>query len=135
MDLYDFDSRLLVIDPVLGVEMASTGEVACFGASKEEAFLKSLMSTGFKLPKKNILVSVQDTLQDEFTHCAWQLHEMGYNLYATRATAAELEKNRVPCKVVAYPTEGNSTSEPNAVDMIKNEEFGLVINIPTHKSK
>lgn len=128
-------TRLRGSDPVLGVEMASTGEVACFGATKEEAFLKSLMSTGFKLPKKNILISVHDTLQDEFTHCAWQLHEMGYNLFATRATAAELEKNRVPCTIVAYPSEGDSTSEPNAIDMIKNEDFGLVINIPTHKSK
>ncbi|CAB9507048.1 Carbamoyl-phosphate synthase large chain [Seminavis robusta] len=128
-------TRLRGSDPVLGVEMASTGEVACFGANKEEAFLKSLMSTGFKLPKKNILVSVQDTLQSEFTHSAWELHEMGYTLYATRNTAEVLEKNRVPCKVVAYPTEGDSTSEPNVIDMIKNDEFGLVINIPTHKSK
>ena len=98
-------TRLRGSDPVLGVEMASTGEVACFGASKEEAFLKALLSTGFKMPKKNILVSVQGELQDEFTHCAYQLHELGYQLYATRATAEILEKNRVPCKVVAYPTE------------------------------
>jgi len=127
-------TRLRGSDPVLGVEMASTGEVACFGATKEEAFLKALMSTGFKLPKKDILVSVQESLQGEFTHCAWQLHEMGFTLHATRATAEYLEKNRVPCKVVAYPTEGDSTSDPNAIEMIKNDEFGLVINIPTHKS-
>lgn len=128
-------TRLRGSDPVLGVEMASTGEVACFGASKEEAFLKALMSTGFKLPKKNILVSVQDTLQDEFCHSAWQLHEMGYKIHATRNTAAELEKNRVPCTVVAYPSEGDSTSDPNVINMIKNEDFGLIINIPTHESK
>jgi carbamoyl-phosphate synthase (ammonia) len=129
-------TRLRGSDPVLGVEMASTGEVACFGATKEEAFLKALMSTGFKLPKKNILVSVQAELHDEFTHSAWQLHEMGYELYATRNTAEVLQKNRVPCKVVAYPTEGSAATDvPNAIDLIKKEHFGLVINIPTHKSK
>lgn len=127
-------TRLRGSDPVLGVEMASTGEVACFGQSTEEAFLKSLLSTGFKLPQKNILVSVHAELQDEFTHSAWQLHELGYNLYATRATAEVLNKNRVPCTVVSYPTE-KGAAEPSAIEMIKNEEFGLVINIPTHSSK
>lgn len=127
-------TRLRGSDPVLGVEMSSTGEVACFGASTEEAFLKSLLSTGFQLPKKNILVSVQGDLQDEFTHSAYQLHELGYKLFATQATADVLEKNRVPCTVVSYPTEEDS-SLPSCTEMIKNEEFGLVINIPTHNSK
>jgi carbamoyl-phosphate synthase (ammonia) len=126
-------ARLRGSDPVLGVEMASTGEVACFGASKEEAFLKALLSTGFKMPDKNILVSVQSDLQDEFTHCAYQLHELGYNLYATEKTANVLKKNRVPCKVVPYPTDTNAT-EPTATELIKNKEIGLVINIPTHSS-
>jgi carbamoyl-phosphate synthase (ammonia) len=128
-------TRLRGSDPVLGVEMASTGEVACFGATKEEAFLKSLMSTGFKLPKKDILVSVQASLQGDFTHSAWQLHEMGYTLHATRNTAEQLNKNRVPCKVVAYPTEEETDDAPSALEMIKNEQVGLVINIPTHESK
>jgi len=128
-------ARLRGSDPVLGVEMASTGEVACFGASTEEAFLKALLSTNFKMPKKSVLLSVQAELADEFTHCAYQLHELGYELYATRATAETLTKNRVPCKVVAYPTEADSSSEPSALELIKNEEVGLVINVPTHKSK
>ena len=128
-------TRLRGSDPVLGVEMASTGEVACFGATREEAFLKSLLSTGFKLPKKNILVSVQGSLQDDFTHSAWQLHELGYTLYATKATAEVLEKNQVPCKVVTYPTEPSVEGTPAAIDLIKNEEVGLVINIPTYESK
>jgi carbamoyl-phosphate synthase (ammonia) len=128
-------ARLRGSDPVLGVEMASTGEVACFGANTEEAFLKAMLSTGFKVQNKNILVSVQGSLQDEFTHCAFQLHEIGYTLHATRATAEVLEKNRVPCKVVSYPTEEGSTDVPNCVDMIKNKGIGLVINIPTHESK
>lgn len=128
-------SRLRGSDPVLGVEMASTGEVACFGANKEEAFLKALLSTGFKMPKKNILMSVQEGLQDELTHTAYQLHELGYNIYATEKTAAVLEKNRVPCTVVQYPTEEDPLSDvPSAIELIKNEDVGLVINIPTHES-
>jgi len=126
-------TRLRGSDPVLGVEMASTGEVACYGATKEEAFMKSLLSTGFKMPKKNILFAVQDSLMDDATHCAYQLHELGYTLYATRETAANLRKNHVPCKVVAYPTEGES-EDPNAIDLIKSDDIGLVVNIPTHKS-
>ena len=126
-------TRLRGADPVLGVEMASTGEVACFGANKEEAFLKAMLSTGFKLPTKSILISVQATLQDEFTHQAWQLHEMGYKLYATRKTSAVLEKNRVPCETVAYPTETDAT-EIKATELIRNNKVGLVINIPTHES-
>lgn len=127
-------TRLRGSDPVLGVEMASTGEVACFGATKEEAFLKALLSTNFKMPEKNILVSVQDELQDDFTHCAYQLHELGYKLFATPRTAATLEKNRVPCQVVAYPSEAEGSDLANPVDLIRNEEINMVINIPTHKS-
>lgn len=127
-------ARLRGSDPVLGVEMASTGEVACYGATKEEAFLKSLLSTGFSLPKKNILLSVQDTLSDDATHCAYQLHELGYKIFATKNTADMLEKNQVPCTVVGYPTE-QKEGETNVLDLIKNNEVGLVINIPTHESK
>mmetsp|Transcript_14691 Transcript_14691/g.20977 ORF Transcript_14691/g.20977 Transcript_14691/m.20977 type:complete len:1534 (-) Transcript_14691:123-4724(-) len=129
-------TRLRGSDPVLGVEMASTGEVACYGSSKEEAFLKALLSTGFKLPKKNILISVQSSLSDEVTHCAYQLHELGYNLYATKATASMLNKNQVPCHVLGYPTEKmDGSQEPNVLDMLKSNEIGLVVNIPTHESK
>jgi len=128
-------TRLRGSDPVLGVEMASTGEVACFGKTREEAFLKAMLSTGFKMPKKNILVSVQDKLQDDFTHSAWQLIEQGYTLYATEATAEVMTKNQVPCTVVAYPTDEGSPGKPNAVDLIKSGDIGLVINIPTHESK
>merc|ERR1712157_448223 len=79
-------TRLRGSDPVLGVEMASTGEVACYGANKNEAFLKSLLATGFKMPEKNILICVQASLLDGMTHAAWQLHEVGYKLFATRTT-------------------------------------------------
>jgi len=137
-------TRLRGSDPVLGVEMASTGEVACFGSTKEEAFLKSLLSTNFKILNKNVMLSVQESLQEDVTHCAYQLHDLGYTLYATKATAAILQKNNVPCKVASYPTEKSSSSSsssgdeedfPNVIDLIKDDQIGLVINIPTHESK
>lgn len=128
-------TRLRGSDPVLGVEMASTGEVACYGSNKEEAFLKSLLSTGFQMPKKNILISVQEKFMDDATHCVYQLHELGYKIYATKKTADALKKNEVPCEMVGYPTEKiNGSEEPNAVDMIKSKSFCLVVNIPTHES-
>jgi len=125
-------TRLRGSDPVLGVEMASTGEVACYGATKEEAFLKSLLSTGFQMPKKNILISVQDSLVDEATHGLYQLHELGYKLFATKRTAEALRKNDVPCEEVGYPTD--TDGGPNAMEMIKADEIGLVVNIPTYES-
>ena len=128
-------TRLRGSDPVLGVEMASTGEVACFGSSKEEAFMKALLSTGFKLPEKNILMSVQAELMDEATHCAWQLHELGYNIYATKKTYDILIKNKVPCKELGYPTEKTDDSNgTNVLDMLRAKDIGLVVNIPTHNS-
>ena len=126
-------SRLRGSDPVLGVEMASTGEVACFGANREEAFLKSILSTGFKMPQKNILISVQESLNDEMTHWAWQLHELGFKIHATRKTGEQLEKNGVPVTILEYPTVKSDT--PNTIDLMKNGEIDMVINIPTYESK
>jgi len=128
-------TRLRGSDPVLGVEMASTGEVACFGKTKEEAFLKALLSTNFQIPNKNVMLSVQESLQEDVTHCAYQLHELGYTLYATKDTAEVLERNRVPCQIVSYPSERGTVEGLNVVDMLKNNKIGLVINIPTHESK
>mmetsp|Transcript_26422 Transcript_26422/g.40908 ORF Transcript_26422/g.40908 Transcript_26422/m.40908 type:complete len:1515 (+) Transcript_26422:117-4661(+) len=131
-------TRLRGADPVLGVEMASTGEVACFGATKEEAFLKALLSTGFPMPEKNILLCVQGSLMKEITHSAWKLHEMGYTIYATKTTAEGLEANGVPCQVLGYPTEYEQNKKdgiPNCIDYIKDEKIDLVINIPTYESK
>jgi len=125
-------TRLRGADPVLGVEMASTGEVACFGANKEEAFLKALLSTGFEMPEKTILLSVQDTLADEFVHSAWKLHELGYELYATEKTAKVMEKRGVPVKLLHYPTDVGK--EPNVSTYIKEGKIDLTINIPTHES-
>merc|ERR1712003_591678 len=127
-------TRLRGSDPVLGVEMASTGEVACFGANKEEAFLKALLSTGFKMPKKNILLSVQSSLENDMTHSAYQLHELGYNIFATKATGEVLQKNGVPCTIAAYPTEPEKGVQ-NAEELIREKDICMVVNVPTYESK
>jgi hypothetical protein len=126
-------TRLRGSDPVLGIEMASTGEVACFGAWKEEAFLKALLSIGFKMPNKNIMLSVTESLQEDVTHCAYQLHELGCHLYATKEMAEILKKNRVPCTIVSYATE-NDSERPNPLDLLRSKEIGLVNIIPSHLS-
>jgi carbamoyl-phosphate synthase (ammonia) len=126
-------ARLRGADPVLGVEMASTGEVACFGANKEEAFLKSLLATGFKMPEKNVLLSCNEETMVDITHCAYQLQELGYELYATKETGETLQRNGVECKILDYPTDAES--ETNAMEAIKAKDMDLVVNIPGHTSK
>lgn len=126
-------TRLRGADPVLGVEMASTGEVACFGSDKNEAFLKALLSTGFKLPEKKILMSVQEGLQDHMVHSAWALHELGYELYATEKTHLFLEAKGVPSTLAFFPDA--PSSEPNVSTLLRDKEIELVINLPTHDSK
>mmetsp|Transcript_44556 Transcript_44556/g.90012 ORF Transcript_44556/g.90012 Transcript_44556/m.90012 type:complete len:1247 (-) Transcript_44556:249-3989(-) len=125
-------TRLRGADPVLGVEMASTGEVACFGADKHEAFLKALLSTGFKLPKKNILLSFHESLQDEMVHSAWSLHEMGYSLMATEKTHEFLEAHDVPSTLVHFPDQ--PSMEPNVKSLLRDQAIDLVVNLPTYSS-
>jgi carbamoyl-phosphate synthase (ammonia) len=126
-------TRLRGADPVLGVEMASTGEVACFGADKHEAFLKALLSTGFKLPEKPVLLSVHDSLQDDLVHSAWSLHEMGYQIYATDKTHKFLASRQVPSTLAHFPD--TPELEPNVKTLLQEQEVGLVINLPTFESK
>lgn len=126
-------TRLRGADPVLGVEMASTGEVACFGADKHEAFLKALLSTGFKIPEKNVLMSFHESLQDDMIHSAWSLHEMGYNIYATAATHEFLASRQVPSTLAYFPDERDR--EPNVATLLRKKEIELVVNLPTYSSK
>jgi len=126
-------TRLRGADPVLGVEMASTGEVACFGANKHEAFLKALLSTGFKLPVKPVLLSVHDSLQDEMVHSAWSLHEMGYKIYATDKTHKFLAQHQVPSTLAYFPD--TPDLEPNVKTLLQEQAVDLVINLPTKMSK
>jgi carbamoyl-phosphate synthase/aspartate carbamoyltransferase len=93
--------RLSGADPVLGVEMASTGEVACFGKNKYEAYLKALISTGITPPKKNILFSIGGFKEKlELLPSIQKLHGTGYNIFATAGTADFLTEHNVPCKVI-----------------------------------
>lgn len=96
-------SRLSGADPVLGVEMASTGEVACFGKDKYEAYLKALISTGIQPPKKNILLSIGGYKEKlEMLPSVQKLHQAGYRLFATAGTADFFAEHNVPCKVSAF---------------------------------
>jgi carbamoyl-phosphate synthase / aspartate carbamoyltransferase len=93
-------SRLSGADPILGVEMASTGEVACFGKDKYEAYLKALLSTGIVLPAKNILLSIGSFKEKvEMLPSVQKLHAAGYVLFGTSGTADFFNEHHVPCKV------------------------------------
>jgi carbamoyl-phosphate synthase large subunit len=121
--------RLKNSDPRLGVEMQSTGEVACFGVNQYEAFLKAMISAGFRLPTKNVLVCVGPALQKvEFLHQAKQLTEMGFQLYATKNTYETLKQaGHDTCTMVYKPA---VKREPNIMTMLYNGKLDLVINVP-----
>jgi len=133
--------RLKGADPVLGVEMASTGEVACFGDDSKEAFLKGLIATGFKIPKKNILVSIgraEDKF--EFLPIAKKLIEMGYKLYATEGTAAYFSANGIVCKMLMKINKNGGeqrrkSGAPNLLDYLNKRKLDLVINIPKNYNR
>jgi len=126
-------SRLSGADPILGVEMSSTGEVACFGDTLEEAFLKSLLSTGFRLPKKNILITLGE-IEDkiEFLESARKLDEMGFNIYATTNTYKLLREEKIKAKQVYKISEKKS---PNILTYLEKRKFDLVINSQTLKDR
>ncbi|HOK98360.1 MAG TPA: carbamoyl-phosphate synthase (glutamine-hydrolyzing) large subunit [Bacteroidales bacterium] len=126
-------SRLAKADPVLGVDMASTGEVGCIGDDIYEALLKAMLSVGYRIPKKNIMLSTGEMRSKvELLNPARMLVERGYKLFATRGTAQFLAQNGIEATVVAWPDE---PTKPNVMDFIRNREFDLVINIPKNLSK
>ncbi|MCK9304378.1 MAG: carbamoyl-phosphate synthase (glutamine-hydrolyzing) large subunit [Bacteroidales bacterium] len=121
-------SRLQKADPVLGVDMASTGEVGCIGDDTNEAILKAMLSVGYRIPEKNILLSTGDTRQKaDMLYASRLLSERGYTLFATGGTYRFLIENNVPVNLVCWPSE---ESEPQALTMIQNKQIDLVINIP-----
>lgn len=126
-------SRLSGADPILGVEMSSTGEVACFGESLEEAFLKSLISTGFRLPKKNILLTLGE-IEDkiEFLESARKLAELGYSIYSTTNTNKLLTDNNIRSYLIYKISEKKN---PNILNYLESKKFDLVINTPSLKDK
>uniref|UniRef100_A0A8C8T1Q0 carbamoyl-phosphate synthase (ammonia) n=2 Tax=Pelusios castaneus TaxID=367368 RepID=A0A8C8T1Q0_9SAUR len=128
--------RLRDADPILRCEMASTGEVACFGESIHSAFLKAILSTGFKFPQKGILVGIQHSFRPKFLGVAEQLHEEGFKLYATEATSNWLNANSVPTTPVAWPSqESHSSNLPRIRSLIKDGNIDLVINLPNSNTK
>ena len=96
-------NRLLGADPVLGVEMASTGEVACFGFDRTEAYLKAMIATGFRIPKKKILLSIGSFKEKhEFLPSILKLVKMKYSLLATSGTFDFLSENKIPVSYVEF---------------------------------
>ncbi|HJG89293.1 carbamoyl-phosphate synthase (glutamine-hydrolyzing) large subunit [Barnesiella viscericola] len=122
-------SRLQKADPVLGVDMASTGEVGCLGLDTSEAILKAMLSVGYQIPQKNILLSTGSAKQKaDMLEAAQLLHEKGYNLFATGGTHQFLTDNGIPAVKVYWPSE--SDHEPQALEMLHNKQIDLVVNIP-----
>jgi carbamoyl-phosphate synthase large subunit len=125
--------RLQLADPVLGVDMASTGEVGCIGDDFSEAILKSLLSVGFRIPKKRILISSGEPKSKvELSDACALLQKKGYELYATRGTQRFLAENGVTATAVQWPDE---EGEFNVKDMLANKQFDLVVNIPKNTSE
>ncbi|ODV67048.1 protein URA1 [Hyphopichia burtonii NRRL Y-1933] len=126
-------SRLAGADPVLGVEMASTGEVATFGRNKYEAYLKSLISTGFKLPKKNILFSIGSFKEkQELLPSIRKLYEMGYQIFATAGTADFIKEHGVPVHYLeVLSKEEDQKSEYSLTQHLANNLIDLYVNLPS----
>lgn len=129
-------SRLAGADPVLGVEMASTGEVACFGRTKYEAYMKGLIATGFKLPKKNILLSIGSFKEKaEMLPSIERLHKMGYNLFATAGTADYISEHGIPVKFLEALRGGDQDAQKAEYSLDKhlsNNMIDLYINLPSN---
>lgn len=125
-------SRLSKADPVLGVDMASTGEVGCIGDDYYEAILKAMLSVGYKIPEKNILISSGPARSKaELLNSARLLTEDGYKLFSTPGTHSYLKENGILSEKVHWPDIDES---PNAYQLIKEKKIDLVINIPKNLS-
>lgn len=122
-------SRLQGADPVLGVDMSSTGEVGCIGDDTSEAILKSMLSVGLNVPKKTVLLSTGAPKQKaDMLEAAQRLHAKGYQIYATGGTHTFLNDNGIPAVRVYWPSQ--SDMQPQALDLLHNKEIDLVVNIP-----
>ena len=126
-------ARLLKADPVLGVDMASTGEVGCIGENYYEAILKSMLSVGHRIPKKNILISSGPTRSKvELLNSTRMLIEKGYNIYSTAGTAKFFKENGIDTQILYWPDEDK---EPNIMEYLHDRRIDLVINIPKNHTK
>ena len=121
-------NRLQKADPVLGVDMASTGEVGCLGDDTNCAILKAMLSVGYRIPEKSVLLSTGGPKQKvEMLQAARQLQKKGYKLYATGGTSKFLTENGVENTRVYWPSE---EGQPQALDMLHRKEIDMVVNIP-----
>ena len=121
-------NRLQNADPVLGVDMASTGEVGCLGEDTQCAILKAMLSVGYRIPQKNILLSTGDAKQKaDMLFAARLLQQKGYSLYATGGTSRYLSENGIDNTLVYWPDEKR---EPQALGLLHRKEIDMVVNIP-----
>lgn len=130
-------ARLQNADPVLGVDMSSTGEVGCMGDTYEEALLNAMIATGYKIPSrdKGIMLSSGGTKEKaSLLDAAIALNKAGYTIYASEGTARFLNENNTPAIAVGWPDEEHADI-PNVMEMIADHKFDLVVNIPKNHTK
>ena len=128
-------ARLQNADPVLGVDMSSTGEVGCLGDDFDEALLNALIATGYQIPKKAVLLSSGATKSKvDLLDASQMLSQKGYHIYATAGTATFLNSHGIPTTPVFWPDE-RPNAENNVMKMIANHQFDLIVNIPKNHSK
>ena len=126
-------ARLQNADPVLGVDMSSTGEVGCLGDDLNEALINALIATGYRIPKKSVLISSGGVKgKVDLLEPVRELAKNGYDIYATSGTAKFFNENGVEATVVAWPDEHGSN---NVMDMIADHKFELIINVPKNHTK
>ena len=133
-------NRLQKADPVLGVDMASTGEVGCLGENANSALLKSMLSVGLRIPEKNVLLSTGNGKQKaEMLEAARRLSQHGYNIFATAGTSRYLTENGIENQRVLWPSEVEALSQdapeaalPRALDMLRDKQIDMVVNV--HKN-
>ena len=124
-------NRLQKADPVLGVDMSSTGEVGCLGDDTSTALLKSMLSVGHRIPAKNILLSTGSAKQKvDLLDAAQMLVKHGYKLYATGGSSKFLTENGIENTRVLWPSEEAEGGAPKALEMLHNHEIDMVVNIP-----
>ena len=126
-------ARLQNADPVLGVDMSSTGEVGCMGDDLNEALLNALIATGYSIPEKRILISSGGAKgKVSLLEPAMELQKKGYEIYATAGTAKFFNENGINAITVGWPDEG---AENNVMDMISEHKFDMIINVPKNHTK
>ncbi len=133
-------NRLQKADPVLGVDMASTGEVGCLGENANSALLKSMLSVGLRIPEKNVLLSTGNGKQKaEMLEAARRLSQHGYNIFATAGTSRYLTENGIENQRVLWPSEVEALTQdapeaalPRALDMLRDKQIDMVVNV--HKN-